>query len=100
MGGNREGPGSGWRQRGANLAVRAVQQAGEQKGLCVSTDQLRQIADDLDESGESLDSFVMLAGTSDGDGDMIRVLSSGTDREAIVAALRKGIQMIRGGQEQ
>lgn len=80
--------------------MRAVQPAGEPERVQVSTDQLRQIADDLDESGESLDSFVMLAGTSDGDGDMIRVLSSGTDREAIVAALRKGIQMIRGGQEQ
>lgn len=68
--------------------------------MIVSADNLRAIADDMDESGESLDSFVMLAGTSDGDGDMIRVLSSGTDREAIVAAPRKGISMIRGGHEQ
>lgn len=66
----------------------------------MSTDQLRQIADDLDESGETLDSFVMLAGTSDGDGDMILVLSSGTDRDAIMAALRRGIAMLRGSMEQ
>lgn len=66
----------------------------------MSTDQLRQIADDLDESGESLDSFVMLAGTNGVDGDMIRVLSSGTDRDAIMAALRRGIAMLRGGAEQ
>ena len=66
----------------------------------MSTDQLRQIADDLDESGETLESFVMLAGTNGIDGDAIRVLSSGTDRDAIVAALRKGIDMLRGGTEQ
>ena len=66
----------------------------------MSTDQLRQIADDLDESGETLESFVMLAGTNGIDGDAIRVLSSGTDRDSIVAALRKGIDMLRGGTEQ
>lgn len=68
--------------------------------MILGTDKLRRIADDLDESGETLDSFVMLAGTSGIDGDVIRVLSSGTDRDAIVAALRKGICMLRGGAEQ
>lgn len=67
-----------------------------------TTDNLRAIANDLDELGEELDDFVLLAGVRNGQGPVVRVLSSWTDaqRDQIVAALHHGIRMLRGGAEQ
>lgn len=64
------------------------------------TDQLRRLADDFDDAGETLIDFVLLAGVRCSEGDVVRVFSSEGDRELAVAALRRGIDMLRGGVEQ
>lgn len=67
----------------------------------MSTDGLRSIADDLDESGDELAGFVLLAAVKAGDGrETVRVMSSGSDNDAAILALRQGIRLLQGGAEQ
>lgn len=60
--------------------------------MIVSTDNLRAIADDMDEAGVSLDGFVIVAQV----GNQVRVLSSTDDMDVSVAALRFGANLLVG----
>jgi len=66
----------------------------------IGTDRLRSLADDIDDRGELLTDFVLLGGVRCSEGDVVRVFSSGAGRDAAVAALRQGINLLRGGSEQ
>lgn len=65
-------------------------------GVIVSTDNLRAIADDMDEAGVSLDGFVLIAVQAE-DGGRVRIIGSLEDREANATVLRLAIKMLRGG---
>lgn len=58
--------------------------------MIVSTDNLRAIADDMDEAGVSLDGFVLIAVQAD-DGGRVRIMGSLEDREANATVLRLAI---------
>ena len=64
--------------------------------MIVSTDNLRAIADDMDEAGVSLDGFVLIAVQAD-DGGRVRIMGSLEDREANATVLRLAIKMLGGG---
>lgn len=64
--------------------------------MIVSTDNLRAIADDMDEAGVSLDGFVLIAVQAE-DGGRVRIIGSLEDREANATVLRLAIKMLRGG---
>ncbi|MCZ2413605.1 MAG: hypothetical protein LC136_05015 [Burkholderiales bacterium] len=64
--------------------------------MIVSTDNLRAIADDMDEAGVSLDGFVLIAVQAD-DGGRVRIMGSLEDREATATVLRLAIKMLGGG---
>jgi len=64
--------------------------------VIVSTDNLRAIADDMDEAGVSLDGFVLIAVQAD-DGGRVRIMGSLEDREANATVLRLAIKMLGGG---
>lgn len=64
--------------------------------MIVSTDNLRAIADDIDEAGGSLDGFVLIAVQAD-DGGRVRIMGSLEDREATATVLRLAIKILGGG---
>lgn len=64
--------------------------------MIVSTDNLRAIADDMDEAGVSLDGFVLIAVQAE-DGGRVRIMGSLEDREANATVLRLAIKMLGGG---
>lgn len=64
--------------------------------MIVSTDNLRAIADDMDEAGVSLDGFVLIAVQAE-DGGCVRIMGSLEDREANATVLRLAIKMLGGG---
>jgi len=64
--------------------------------VIVSTDNLRAIADEFDESGIALDGFVLIAVQAD-DGGRVRIMGSLEDREANATVLRLAIKMLWGG---
>lgn len=69
---------------------------GGRGAVIVSTDNLRAIADDMDEAGVSLDGFVLIAVQAD-DGGRVRIMGSLEDREANATVLRLAIKMLGGG---
>jgi len=60
--------------------------------VIAGTDRLRALADDMDEAGDSLDGFVIVAQV----GNQVRVLSSTDDMDVSVAALRFGANLLVG----
>lgn len=60
--------------------------------MIAGTDRLRALADDMDEAGDSLDGFVIVAQV----GNQVRVLSSTDDMDVSVAALRFGANLLVG----
>lgn len=60
--------------------------------MIAGTDRLRALADDMDEAGDSLDGFVIVAQV----GNQVRVLSSTDDVDVSVAALRFGANLLVG----
>lgn len=63
--------------------------------MIVSTDNLRAIADEMDESGIALDGFVLVA--VEFAGPRVRVLGSIEDNATNAEVLSKAIKMLRGG---
>jgi len=65
--------------------------------VSISTDNLRAIADDLDDADEALEAFVLVAVTADGTGQVVRIMSSSQDKAASAMVLGRAVDMLRGG---